>query len=534
MSDGLPGGPPRLVRLSDYVGHYASTRPESEAVVFGAQRLTYAQLDLEVDRCARALARAGVGLGDRVAMLTTPRTEFIVTLMATLRLGAVWIGINPRYRLEEMAHILDDSRPRVFLSLLRDPDGRDYRPDLVALKARPWVSPFEIITFPDRDDAIGPSLADLIQEAQGDCRPAPHTASPTDAAVIVYTSGTTGRPKGAVLGHGALVYAYEAVSRSFVGKEYVREGMRILCNLPPNHIGCLSEMVGNTIIRGGALILADRFNPAEAIAAIARERVTVFGGVPAMLQMVVQDPAFATADLSSLKMIGWGGAPAPAGLVSILAGTGAHLFTNYGLTEGGAIVSATPPDSDLETLATTVGAPVDLMEHRLALEEGGLAPPGEIGEIQLRGPGLFLGYWNDPAATAAALTRDGWLKTGDLAYATPEGLWTLKGRRGEMFKSGGYNIYPREIEQALEEHPDVALATVVEIPDPLYFEVGHAFVCAHPGARPSERALIAHLKERLANYKAPKRIHVLAAMPMLPIGKVDKHRLREIARGGAA
>ena len=167
------------------------------------------------------------------------------------------------------------------------------------------------------------------------------------------------------------------------------------------------------------------------------------------------------------------------------------------------------------------------------LEDGTVAAPGQTGEVQLRGPGLFRGYWNNPGATTAAFAEDEWLKTGDLAFARPDGLWTLKGRRGEMFKSGGYNVYPREIEQALETHPDVALATVVEIPDPLYFEVGHAFICAHPDARPSEAGLLAHLRPRLANYKIPKRVHILPSMPMLPIGKVDKHRLREIARESA-
>jgi acyl-CoA synthetase (AMP-forming)/AMP-acid ligase II len=511
VSEPLPGGPPRLVSLSDYVRRYATVTPDREALVFGAQRMTYAELDAAVDRCAAALSALGVAAEDRVAMLTTPRPEFIVVLLATLRLRAVWTGVNPKYRTEEIAHILADSRPRVFIALA-DSEG----------PAAVGALPIRLVTFPD-------ALADLMANGSAPVA-SPLRALPDEPAVIVYTSGTTGRPKGAVLSHRCLIYAYEAVSLSFVGREEAREGLRLLCNLPPNHIGCLSEMVGNTLIRGGCLVLAERFEPAEALDLIEREQVTLFGGVPAMLQLMVQHPAFATADLSSVRAIGWGGAPAPIALVRTLAATGAHLFTNYGLTEGGAIVCATPPDNSLEDLADTVGRPAYIGEQRLVGDNGRPARLGQIGEIQLRGAGVFLGYWNDPDATEAAFTNDDWLKTGDLASARPDGRWVLHGRRGDMFKSGGYNVYPREIELELENHPDVALAAVVGTPHRLYFEVGHAFVQLRPGALVTEAKLLAYLRKRLANYKAPKRITVLDALPMLPIGKVDRAQLKAMAR----
>lgn len=527
LSDNLPGGAPRLVRLCDYVAYYASANPEAEALIFGEQTWTYASLDASVDACAQALLQLGVRRGDRVATLTTPRAEFIIALMASLRIGAIWVGVNPRYTLREIEHICSDSAPRVFLSLLQD-EARDYRSDLMALKSRPASSPLTIVTFPSSDACIGPALNDLTTAAAY-IAPSHFEANAHDPAVIVYTSGTTGAPKGAVLSHGALIYSYEAVSRSFAGKEHLRAGMRTLCNLPANHIGCISEIVGNTIIPGGTLILAERFDLEDTFRLVAAERITLIGGVPAMLQPIVDHPLFASDAIASLKMIGWGGAPAPRHMVEKMRATGAHLFTNYGLTEGGAIVAATAPNADDDALSTSVGAPVDLMQTRIVDDKGAPVARGEAGEIQLQGPGVFLGYWNNEAATTSAFTDDGWLRTGDLALERPDGNWSLKGRRGDMFKSGGYNVYPREIELVLESHPGVALAAVVEAPDERYFQVGYAFVARNAGAACDEQSLLAHLRDRLANFKVPKRVITLDVLPMLPIGKVDRHALRHRA-----
>jgi acyl-CoA synthetase (AMP-forming)/AMP-acid ligase II len=530
MSETLAGGAPRLTRLCDYVRHYAETAPDREALVFGETRLDYAAFDRLVDRCAAALQKAGVGVGDRVAMLTTPRPEFAIVLMATQRIGGVWVGLNTRYRLPELDYILGDCAPRILISVGETPEDRRFEPDLRTIRANP-SGPDEIITFPEALPGVGRSLAQFLDTAE-DFAPQPVAASADDATVIVYTSGTTGRPKGALLAHRNLIYCYEQVSRSFAGKEHLREGLRVLCNLPPNHIGCISEMLGNAIIRGGTVVFSERFDPAEAVALIARERVTLFGGVPVMLETMFADPAFATADLSSVRMIGWGGAPAARDLVGRMMRTGAHLFTNYGLTEGGAVVSATSPSFDIDEMCDTVGRPDDSGDHKIVDDDGCVAAAGEQGEIWLHGAGVFLGYWNNPEATAAAMTADGWLRTSDMALARPDGAWVLKGRKADMFKSGGFNVYPREIELALEEHPDIAYSAVIAVPDARYFEVGAAFVVAKPDRAPSLESLNGFLRERLANYKIPKTIQIREALPMLPIGKVDKAALREAVAAG--
>jgi acyl-CoA synthetase (AMP-forming)/AMP-acid ligase II len=273
-------------------------------------------------------------------------------------------------------------------------------------------------------------------------------------------------------------------------------------------------------------VFADQFDPGETLDIIAREKITLFGGVPVMLESIFGHPSYATADLSSVRAVGWGGAPATRNLVRRMLATGAHLFTNYGLTEGGAVVTATPPTYSLEDLCDTVGAPDDRGDHKIAAEDGRALGPGESGEIWLRGAGVFLGYWNNPEATAAAMTDDGWLRTGDIAMAAENGAWRLEGRKADMFKSGGFNVYPREIELALEEHPEVAYTAVIGVKDLQYFEVGAAFVVPKPGCDPDPQTLKTFLRGQLANYKIPKTINILDSLPMLPIGKVDKAALR--------
>jgi acyl-CoA synthetase (AMP-forming)/AMP-acid ligase II len=512
MNTSLPGNVLRLVRLSDYVGYHAETTPECEAVVFGATRLSYRALDLLVARCAASLSQAGVKRGDRIAMLTTPRPEFAIMLLAAQRIGAIWVGLNPRYTLSEIEFILDDCAPALFVAVPDDAAGRSYDTELTAIRqSRPAL---QILLTADFDAFL----------ARANNAPAPaYAASADDPAVIVYTSGTTGKPKGALLAHRNLLYCYESVSRSFAGKEHLRDGLRLLCNLPPNHIGCISEMLGNALIRGGTVVFAERFDPHAMIETIRSERITMIGGVPVMLQALFDHPAFAQADLSSLKSIGWGGAPAPRALVQRMLDTGAHLFTNYGLTEGGAVVSATPPDYDLDIMCDTVGMPDESGNHKLVDENGTLS---ESGEIWLRGAGVFLGYWNNADATSLAVTPDGWLRTGDIAKSRADGMWVLEGRRSEMFKSGGFNVYPREIELALEDHPDVALAAIVPVRDERYFEIGIGFVMPKLGKTVSKENLAEHLRERLANYKIPKLLVMRDHLPMLPIGKLDKQQLR--------
>jgi acyl-CoA synthetase (AMP-forming)/AMP-acid ligase II len=287
----------------------------------------------------------------------------------------------------------------------------------------------------------------------------------------------------------------------------------------------VGDITIDTLVPGGTIVFQDQFDPEAMLAAIEPERITFFGHVPTVLQLIVNHPRFDTVDWSSVELIIWEGAAAPAELIRRLADKCPNLANAYGMTETVGSVTFTFDATDVDVLANSIGWPVPEYGVRLVGEENRLVPPGETGEIQVKGDFVTLGYWNRPEATRDLFTSDGWLRTGDLAVLRPDGAYRLIGRLKEMFKSGGYNVYPREIELVLERHPDVAMAAVVGVPDPLYQEVGHAFVMVHPGRQPSPEDLEAHCRAELANYKVPKRFVVATELPMLPIGKIDKRKL---------
>jgi len=520
-----PPPPPRLTRISDYLFHWAERRPGALAMALGEQRLTYAEASQQVRALSRALLASGVGKGDRVAMLCTPRPEFWLTFLACADLGAIWLGLNPRYTTRELRYVVDDSRPRLLLALT-EWEGRDYRPDLAALAAdRPEL---RLVTLggptanstPFRDFATeGAALPDT------DRLEAREAVGGRDPALIVYTSGTTGQPKGAMLTHVGLVYCFTTQYLRMAAAPFVG-----LCNLPINHVGCVGDLCCTPLVGGGAIHFMERVDPAGILRLVAREQITFLGQVPTIFQLLAALPEFPTADLSSLQLVSWGGAAMPRDLIELYRRrTAAKLMVVYGLTEGTGSITYSDVDADVDTLATTIGRPDPLLNVRLVAADGRPCGVGEEGEIQLRHDSVMAGYFNRPEATAEAFTADGHLRTGDVAVRRPDGYLRLVGRLKEMYKSGGYNVYPREIETCLESHPAVAMAAVIGVPDPTFQEVGHAFVLPHPGAAPDPAELTGWCRARLANYKVPKRITVAGTLPMLPVGKIDKQALKRHA-----
>jgi acyl-CoA synthetase (AMP-forming)/AMP-acid ligase II len=478
-----------------------------------------------VARCAAALRASGVRPGDRVAVLTTPRPEFLTLFLALSRIGAVWVGLNPRYTRDELLHVVTDSAP-VLLVSLAEHGGRPFGEDMAALRdAAGTVREMVALTgsFPGAVP-FGDFLARAGAPAE-DSSPEGAAASPEgaddDPGLIIYTSGTTGRPKGAVISHRAFAEGCRLQATRLYHAPAVA-----LANLPVGHVGGVMDVVSVPLAMGGGVCFMEDFDPAAIPAAIERAKVTMWGQIPTMFQLVMMRPEVAAADLSSLVYVAWGGAPLPRELVPPLRATGARLTSVYGLTESCVAVAYNDPDADDETLATTIGRPDPRLELRLADADGTPAPPGTPGEIQVRNPCLMSGYLGAPDATAAAFTPDGFLRTGDVAVARPDGTLTLVGRLKEMFKSGGYNVYPREIEMALEAHPDVAAAAVVAVPDPVYHEVGAAFVLPRPDAGTGPDDLDRHCRTRLAGHKVPKHFEIVDGLPLLPTGKVDKEALR--------
>lgn len=516
---------PDLARINDYVAWHAQRAPDQPAAWCRGSMVSWVDLQRRVDAMARAFIGLGLEPGDRVAVLSTPRVEFLVAWLAAMRVGLIYVGLNPRYTYRELAHVVGDAGPAVILSLAQF-ENVEFEPAVARLRRE-----FGFIRAGYRLDD-GPALGELAPvaellargEAVGDGHLARRIAAVggRDAAVIVYTSGSTGRPKGAVIPHDSLVYGPRQASMAID-----IDRPRTICSLPINHIGCLADLCSGVIVAGGMIAFLERFDPARFLELVEELRLTSIQHTPTVLQLLTEHPDFTTRDLSSLRLAAWGGAALPIATLRRFRGMGLKLMLAYGQTECiSNICSADESYSD-EQLTTTIGRPDPNQVVKLVDERLQEVPDGEPGEILAKHPAQMLGYFRNPAATAAAFTTDGFLRTGDIAVRQPDGTLRIVGRRSEMFKSGGYNVYPREIELCLEEHPAIAMAAVVGVPDPLYSEIGVAYLVPKSGADgPTEEGLREWCRARLANYKVPKRFVVRDELPLLPIGKVDKLALK--------
>jgi acyl-CoA synthetase (AMP-forming)/AMP-acid ligase II len=511
-------------RLSyDLLWGAAQAEPRSPAASDGRRRLSYSELASEVDLYARALLARGLKRGDRLAMLAAPSTDFWIVFHAAASIGVTWLGVNPRYQRRDFEHVLSDAEPAL-LVVMSPFDGRDYCEELHALApAVPMVCHGE----PSADAvseaeflAAGASVSEAVLSA------ARMTVDPEDIALIVYTSGTTGKPKGAMLSHRAIV-ASALTNRSWMGRENLRSSV---CAAPVNHVGAINNLCMPVLAAAGHLI----FHPRVDIAAIGeisrRERPTYLVSSPTGFAMMLQQPDGMARRLADTRLIVFGGAVTAESTLEQFARPGLHLSNVYGQTETCGIITRTAEDATLAVMSETIGEVLPGAELRVADPVTGAATAvGTLGEIQVRGPYIMSGYFRNPEATAAAFTADGFLHTGDLGMVRPDGNVVFSGRLKEMFKSGGYNVYPVEVEQAICEHPHVALAAVVAVPHPSFQEVGHAFVELAPGSSATEDELRGFLRERIANYKVPKTFSIEIELPKLPNGKIDKLALKDRA-----
>jgi acyl-CoA synthetase (AMP-forming)/AMP-acid ligase II len=517
---------PAFGNVADYPAHWARVRPDAEAIVEVDRTFSYRALDSAIDDAARAMLASGVARGDRVAMLSTTRAEQFILFFAAARIGAIWLGLNPRHQLEEFAHVLGDAQPKLVVALL-DIEGRSYRSELMKLQAG-WLTDTRIISLQAEPESSANGFvawSSFIEagRATSVCvlEEAKTLVEPTDTALIVYTSGSTGKPKGAMLSHESIITTCRIEC-----EHWWAEPFRTLNNGPINHIGGTVQVSGQAFIAGGTNVLLPRFDPVSLPQVIREKKVTVLHQVPTMYQMMLERGKPSLADFSSVQVLIWSGAPAPLSLIQHLRKLCPNLFTSYGMTETGGEVLYSLAGATDDLLALCVGQPDPRIPLRLGDLDGRGPAAGNSGEVQIQGVTGMCGYFGLPEATKNAFTPDGWLRTGDIAERRDDGNFRITGRLREMYKSGGYNIYPREVELVLEQHPGVAMAAVVGLADEVYGEIGHAWVLSsNPQLEASE--LEAWCRARLANYKTPKRIHVRDELPMLPIHKLDKVVLRQ-------
>lgn len=506
-----------------FVDYWAKERPDAEAIVFEDVRITWAEFKERVDRTAKAFLEAGVVRGDCVAMIAMARHEFLITFMAANKIGAMWLGLSPKFTVHELRYIIDDAQPALLISL-HTYGGKDLTEDGKAMvREFAYLKKILIIGGPD-DPEHGfehfvnqprPELDAALAQRAAEGRP-------TDDALLLYTSGSTGKPKGVIHTHKSIIASAREEAKHFG----MHAGTRMLIHFPINHVASTIELGFTAIFGGACSVCVDHFHPQSALDIMERERITVIGQVPAMFLLQFELPKFHEMDWSHAERFIWGGAAAPSTVLTILgdlaAKVGAKLLTGYGSTELGGFVTYTTGDEDPETMMKTVGPVVPPFEAKIVDEARRSLPVGATGELAVRGDCVMSRYHNLPEATRAVVDDEGWYYTGDLATMDERGYISIVGRRSEMFKAGGENVFPREIEEALEHHPDVALAAVIGVPDDLYQEVGRAYILLKPGHTTTPEALREHCRTRLANFKIPKEFDIRTELPLLPTGKVNK------------
>lgn len=487
--------------------------PEREAFVFREARVSYRYAGQLVDELKQQLVDRGVVAGTRILSVFLPRPEAIILLLSAAKLGAVVVGVNPKLSRSEQAYIAEDTRASIVV-------GGGASSILDDVRALADAFKLEVLAFSESFWSIQGTGASrtILSTTAGDQEESQcgNDIDPDSAAVIIYTSGSTGRPKGALISHRGL--AYRAVTMA--QDRFDLEAPRQIVDLPVNHIGALASGVGLSLVTAGTLVFSEKFDPSWTLQTIAQERIDILSGVPAMLGVITTHPAFATADLSSVRYVSWGAGPISEQVLDALLNKTQALFSQqYGMTESNGPISYTPPTRDRAVLLATTGRPDPRLDFRIFKEQ----ESDEDGEIQVRQPCPFLGYLNNQEATIKVWTEDSYLRTGDRGYLREDGFLVFSGRDKEMYKSGGYNVYPREVEIALERHPSIICAAVLGVPDDQWGEVGYAFVEVQHPLRVDE--LREWCKARLANYKVPKMFATLDSMPRTSVGKVDRQSL---------
>jgi acyl-CoA synthetase (AMP-forming)/AMP-acid ligase II len=495
----------------------------------GAVRFTWAGLLDAAQGFGAALVEAGVSPGDRVALWAPNSPEWVAAVLGLFQAGAVLVPVNTRFKGVEAGDILARSRARALvtvtdflgtdhLGLLRDA-GVDL-PDLrtVVVAAGP---------APEGASAWSDFVGRATSEGRAEVARRAADASEGDPSDILFTSGTTGVPKGVVMTHGrTLCVATDWAAMTGLGPDD-----RYLMVNPYFHMFGLKAGILACVASGAAMLPEPVFDPDRVLSRVSAERVTVLPGPPTLYQSLLDHPDRDRRDLSSLRVAVTGAADIPVELIRRLAAELPFrtVVTGYGLTEAGT-ASATVPGDDPETVATTVGRARPGFEIRIA----GSDAAGETGEVELRGPSVMAGYLDDPASTAEALSAEGWLRTGDLGTLDDRGYLRIVGRSKDMFIVGGFNAYPAEIENHLLRHPDVRQAAVIGIPDDRLGEVGMAFVVTASGDPAAADEIRTWCRDQMANYKVPRVVEVIDALPVNATGKVVKDELRARAAKGPA
>ncbi|RLC22625.1 MAG: long-chain fatty acid--CoA ligase [Deltaproteobacteria bacterium] len=503
----------KSMNIAWWVQRWSELHPDKGAIIFEGREISYLELHRRADRTSCWLQSLGIEKGDRVAVMMNNCPEFIEIYLACSRLGAIFVPVNFRLAAPELDYTLRNCRPRLFVF------GREYREIVGGLDLRACLPPvLPALAGAAPDD---PNVRDYASEtaALDGRRPfltkSLGPADPEEPQVIMYTSGTTGQPKGAVLSHRKTFF--NCLNADIFFKLHFDDVMLIV--LPLFHSGGLFIQASPILYKGATMVIQGRFDPAGTLRSIERYCVTKFLGVPTVFRSLLGEMADRTWDLSSLKVCAIGGEKTTPELLLRCKEAGFPLRQIMGQTETSILLWASEEASLRKP--GTVGRPVFHAEVSIVDRSGKPVGPGEVGEIVVRGSIMMKEYWQDPVRTEETI-QNGWLHTGDLAYRDGDGFFYLVDRARDMYISGGENVYPAEVERVLREHPSIEDAAVVGVPDGRWGEVGHAFVITRPGMSVSLETLGGFLEGRLARYKWPRKLTLCDDFPRTSLGKVRK------------
>ena len=508
----------------------AQTYGDDVAIEDAGLSITFVELDALRRRVAKAFMARGIEKGDRVMIWGPNSWKWFAAALGLVSAGGVLIPCSTRFQGGEVGELVSRSGTTMMLStgeflgkyypdLLRPETRKELRDLVVFDGAREGETPW--------DDFL--AGGDAISDAQLDARTA--TVGPDDLCDMLFTSGTTGYPKGVMYGHRQCLRVLDA----WATRVGIRRGDRVLVIPPFFHAFGYRSGAIVSLMRGAVLLPHLTYDPDEILHRVERDRVSVIPGPPAIFHGMLQHPELKKFDTSSLRLGITGGAVVPSTLIRRMRSDlgFAGVVNGYGLTECGGYGAMCQSDDPDEVIANTCGKPLPDTEMRIVDEDGRALPDGEAGEVVIRGYLTMRGYFNDPEATARTIDKDGWLHTGDIGYFDPDGNLRIEDRIKDMYISGGFNCYPAEIERLLSAHPAVGQIAVIGVPDERLGEVGKAFVVLRPGTSASEAELTGWARANIANYKVPRSIEFREALPTSPQGKVVKDQLRKEAGAGA-
>ena len=508
------------VNYYDWSAYHANVRPNKIAIrdLSFNKELTYSELDVRANKLAEWLQKNGVAKGDRVAILSQNCAEFFELEFACAKIGAIELPLNWRLTKPELEYILNDSTPTV---LIYDSAFLD-----ISLELQKDCQIKESLQI-DKEDSSS-QYESALTESNGNYEEVPTTHD--DLIMIMYTSGTTGHPKGAMINHRMQLYnCINLATPVFVSPETVQ-----LVVLPLFHTGGMNCYANPVLHAGGELILIREFDPGLALSILGNSeyKVSHFFAVPAPYQFMMNHPDFDKTDLSFLKIAGIGGAPCAEAILKTWSGRGVSMIQGWGMTEtspGGIGLDA----ADAERKIGSAGKPLMHTEVKVVDDDGNELPWGEVGELYIRGPNITPGYWNKPEATEDSFDGD-WLKTGDAARFDDEGFVYIVDRWKDMYISGGENVYPAEVENVIYQLPQIAEAAVIGVPDERWGETGKVFISLKEGQTIEEKEIIEHCLKNLAKFKVPQSVKFIELLPRNATGKVLKRELREEVVGSSA